>query len=270
VVKDPANESYQMIADIVIAVAWNITGCGLLYIVMGAFCLQYALVRLRKDYQARLEVAKERHNHETNDGGYEKIEVEYQDSAQQAAIDAAQSAFADTEVDIESPKEKEQDGSESATKTSKEEDESSEPSWIKSGSKENDEIDSEPAWVDQTSKEENRGDDCFEETPSKVENSVAPSVNKDEVETESWVKAVSTEDEEASKMASDASVEVSSVVVDLDKQIQANEDGSVASKSVSSQKVSVASKFVSARKKATESVNEDGSVASKSVCSRKG
>jgi hypothetical protein len=41
------------------AVAWLMVACGVLYVVMGAFCLQIVCNRLREDYARRVERAKE-------------------------------------------------------------------------------------------------------------------------------------------------------------------------------------------------------------------
>jgi len=92
------SEAYEMMSDIVIVVAWNMVGCGLLYIVMGLLCLHYVLKRLRVDYQERVQSAKERNEGEDDEGIKEEEEnddTSGYDSTQQEALKIAQTAFAE-------------------------------------------------------------------------------------------------------------------------------------------------------------------------------
>ena len=76
-------DGYEIVTDIVRTVAWNMTGCGVVYVIMGMCCLQYLLDKMRRDYQARLERARTRdddeenavHDDESSAGG--GVEVEY-------------------------------------------------------------------------------------------------------------------------------------------------------------------------------------------------
>lgn len=87
------SEAYEMMSDVVIAVAWNMIGCGLLYIVMGLLCLHYVLNRLREDYQERLQLARERQN--------EDDDIDVEEGAEGDAVlqelNSTQSAFVDVE-----------------------------------------------------------------------------------------------------------------------------------------------------------------------------
>jgi len=92
------SDVYEMMSDIVIVVAWNMVGCGLLYIVMGLLCLHYVLKRLRVDYEERVQRAQERNEGKDDDGMEENEEnnnTSGYDSTQQEALEAAQSAFAE-------------------------------------------------------------------------------------------------------------------------------------------------------------------------------
>jgi len=71
--KNEDAENYEILSDIAKAVSYNMAGCGVVYCIMGIFCLQKLLGRLRKSYQARLERAKKRNQHETS-GSVEDIE----------------------------------------------------------------------------------------------------------------------------------------------------------------------------------------------------
>lgn len=63
------SEQHATMLEIVKAVAWNMIGCGTLYFVMGARCLQLVLNRMCKSYQARLAEAKQRSASSSKSGG---------------------------------------------------------------------------------------------------------------------------------------------------------------------------------------------------------
>lgn len=73
VVKD-GSEHYATMLEICKAVAWNMVGCGLLYLIMGVLCLQLVLNRMRTSYQARLARAKKLNSSEKQEGNDEDNE----------------------------------------------------------------------------------------------------------------------------------------------------------------------------------------------------
>lgn len=77
-------DSYQVISDIVRTVAWNMTGCGVVYFLMGIVCLQKLLFRMRRDYQTRLLQTSTKDDDDDDDDVDEEagVEVEYDENAQ--------------------------------------------------------------------------------------------------------------------------------------------------------------------------------------------
>lgn len=51
--EDQSIQGYEAMTEVVEAIAWNMSGCGLLYVIMGILCLQTVLTVLREDYQNR-------------------------------------------------------------------------------------------------------------------------------------------------------------------------------------------------------------------------
>lgn len=150
---DEENEFYNTISDILVAVAWNMAGCGALYFVMGILCLQLILNDLREDYQARFELAKTRLRESDSGSNHMDKEKNTEDDTEQAAIQAAQSAFAG-----ESPCLDWADKSGSTTKKSLEEGEGHEAeSWVKEESKDGEEHANSEEWNGEISREVDDG-----------------------------------------------------------------------------------------------------------------
>lgn len=76
-------DSYQVISDIVRTVAWNMTGCGVVYFLMGIVCLQKLLFRMRQDYQTRLLQTNTKDEDDDDDAVDEEagVEMEYEENA---------------------------------------------------------------------------------------------------------------------------------------------------------------------------------------------
>lgn len=105
VLKNEEYHSYEVMTDIIKAVAWNMAGCGLLYFVMGLLCLQLLLHRMRKDYQARLELSKEQKkqaqegvNNDIESGG-DLVDLEAKDSGESHQENDAANVIATDEKD---------------------------------------------------------------------------------------------------------------------------------------------------------------------------
>ena len=181
IVESDKMETYETIADIVVAVAWNMIGLGCLYLLMGMLCLQYALNRLRNDYQARLARAKERQQeNEIDENEMDETSVGVEVTAEQSAIEAAQSAFAGNEVDVEWAKEAE-DESSSQTKTQK------------------DDGRDEESWTENASTEEAEDESSSQTKTQKDDGRESSKKGDDE---ESWTQNTSSEDEAIEVVAS--------------------------------------------------------------------
>lgn len=129
-VKNEEYVTYERAKDVLKAVAWNMIGCGVLYVVMGILCLQLLLRRMRRSYQARLELAKKRKK-QAQEGSTNDIEAQSGDAlelddglkAKDTSMDSdeshqesdaaneAQQSSADDVSDVEAQKEHEAENS---------------------------------------------------------------------------------------------------------------------------------------------------------------